>query len=74
MGGLPYIVEEGQVGSAVRVGEGGRFGAENSDAWRKIRQTQCAWASADDSLTETKYGPEQGYSNLMNIFSQVQAA
>jgi glycosyltransferase involved in cell wall biosynthesis len=25
------------------------------------------------SLSETKYGPEQGYSNLMNIFSQVQA-
>jgi hypothetical protein len=25
------------------------------------------------TLSETKYGPEQGYSNLMNIFSQVQA-
>ncbi len=25
-------------------------------------------------MTETKYGPEQGYSNLMEIFSQVQAA
>jgi glycosyltransferase involved in cell wall biosynthesis len=25
-------------------------------------------------LTETKYGPEQGYNNLMKIFSQVQAA
>jgi hypothetical protein len=25
-------------------------------------------------LSETKYGPEEGYSNLMKIFSQVQAA
>jgi hypothetical protein len=25
-------------------------------------------------LTETKYGPDEGYSNLMKIFSQVQAA
>jgi hypothetical protein len=26
------------------------------------------------TMSETKYGPDQAYRNLMNIFSQVQAA
>ena len=72
MGGLPYIVEDGHSGLL--------FEAGNVDEFvRKIQQMVNDPASAmrmgacGRHLSETKYGPEQSYSNLMNIFSQVKA-
>jgi glycosyltransferase involved in cell wall biosynthesis len=72
MGGLPYIVEEGQSGLLFESGK-------VEDLAQKIQRLAEDPAGAvrmgirGRSLSETKYGPEQGYSNLMNIFSQVQA-
>jgi glycosyltransferase involved in cell wall biosynthesis len=72
MGGLPYIVEEGQSGLLFESGK-------PEDLAQTIQRLAEDPAGAvrmglrGRSLSETKYGPEQGYSNLMNIFSQVQA-
>ena len=72
MGGLPYIVEDGQSGLLFESGN-------PEELAQKIRGLAEDPAGAvrmgirGRSLSETKYGPEQGYSNLMNIFSQVQA-
>jgi glycosyltransferase involved in cell wall biosynthesis len=71
MGGLPYIVEDGQSGLLFDAGDVGGLA-------QKIQQLADDPAGAvrmgirGRSLSETKYGPEQGYSNLMRIFSQVQ--
>ncbi len=73
MGGLPYIVEEGRSGFLFEAGK-------VSELAQKIRNLAGDPAAAirmgghGRRLTETKYGPEQGYKNLMSIFSQVQAA
>jgi glycosyltransferase involved in cell wall biosynthesis len=73
MGGLPYIVEEGKSGLLFEAGK-------VSELAEKIQQLADDPAGAvrmgirGRSLSETKYGPEQGYSNLMNIFSQVMEA
>jgi glycosyltransferase involved in cell wall biosynthesis len=72
MGGLPYIVEEGQSGLLFDAGK-------PEDLAQKIQRLADDPAIAvrmgmrGRSLSETKYGPEQGYSNLMKIFSQVQS-
>lgn len=73
IGGLPYIVEEGKCGLL--------FDAGNvAELTQKIRHLvdhpdeATRMGNCGRILTETKYGPEQAYSNLMNIFSQVQAA
>jgi glycosyltransferase involved in cell wall biosynthesis len=71
IGGLPYIVEDGQSGLLFEAGDVGGLA-------RKIQQLADDPADAvrmgvrGRRLSETKYGPEQGYSNLMKIFSQVQ--
>jgi glycosyltransferase involved in cell wall biosynthesis len=73
MGGLPYIVEENKSGLLFEAGK-------SDDLARKVKQLADDPASAvrmganGRHLSETKYGPEQGYMNLMNIFSQVQTA
>ncbi len=73
MGGLPYIVEDGQCGLLFEAGK-------VNELIQKIQYLADDPASATRMgacgrrLSETKYGPEQGYSNLMAIFSQVQAA
>jgi glycosyltransferase involved in cell wall biosynthesis len=72
MGGLPYIVEDGQSGLLFEAGK-------VEELVQKIQRLAGDPAGAvrmgaqGRSLSETKYGPDQGYSNLMNIFSQVQA-
>jgi glycosyltransferase involved in cell wall biosynthesis len=72
MGGLPYIVEDGQSGLLFEAGK-------VEELVQKIQRLAEDPAGAvrmgarGRSLSETKYGPDQGYSNLMNIFSQVQA-
>lgn len=71
MGGLPYIVDDGKTGLLFEAGKA-------SELAQKIQQLVDDPAAAarmgarGRSLSETKYGPEQGYANLMNIFSQVQ--
>jgi glycosyltransferase involved in cell wall biosynthesis len=72
MGGLPYIVDDGKTGLLFEAGN-------VNELAQKIQQLADDPAAAASmgargrTLSETKYGPEQGYSNLMNIFSQVQA-
>jgi glycosyltransferase involved in cell wall biosynthesis len=72
MGGLPYIVEDGQSGLLFESGNVGelvqRIQRLADDPAGAVRM-----GGRGRNLSETKYGPEQGYSNLMNIFSQVQA-
>jgi glycosyltransferase involved in cell wall biosynthesis len=73
MGGLPYIVEEGKSGLLFEAGQSAELAqqiqylADHPD--EAARMGRCG-----RSLTESKYGPEQGYSSLMNIFQQVQTA
>lgn len=72
MGGLPYIVEDEKSGLLFEAGKPEQLAA-------KIQQLVNDPAAAlrmgarGRELSETKYGPEQGYKNLMSIFSQVQA-
>jgi len=72
MGGLPYIVEDGQSGLLFDSGKVEHLAKQiqrlADDPAGAVRMGERA-----RHLSETKYGPEQGYSNLMNIFSQVQA-
>jgi glycosyltransferase involved in cell wall biosynthesis len=72
MGGLPYIVEEGQSGLLFEAGKASelaqRIQSLVDDPAGAVRMGACG-----RRLSETKYGPEQGYSNLMKVFSQVQA-
>jgi glycosyltransferase involved in cell wall biosynthesis len=73
LGGLPYIVEEGKSGLLFEAGNAGELAQRIQHLVDRpaeaVRMGECG-----RRLTETKYGPEQGYSNLMKIFSQVQAA
>jgi glycosyltransferase involved in cell wall biosynthesis len=72
MGGLPYIVEEGKSGLLFEAGK-------PEELARKIRQfvdhpdKAARMGACGRALSETKYGPQQAYNNLMKIFSQVQS-
>jgi glycosyltransferase involved in cell wall biosynthesis len=72
MGGLPYIVDDGKSGLLFEAGKVGdlvmKIQQLIDDPAGAVRMGACA-----RRLSETKYGPDQGYSNLMNVFSQVQA-
>jgi glycosyltransferase involved in cell wall biosynthesis len=72
MGGLPYIVDEGQSGLLFDAGKVSelvqKIQSLVDDPAGAVRMGACG-----RRLSETKYGPEQGYSNLMKVFSQVQA-
>jgi glycosyltransferase involved in cell wall biosynthesis len=72
MGGLPYIVEEGQSGLLFESGNVEEL-AQTIQRLAEDPAGAVRMGIRGRSLTETKYGPEQGYSNLMDIFSQVQA-
>src|SRR5713226_5920863 len=72
MGGLPYIVEDGQSGLLFDSGKVDQLAKQIQRLADDTSGAVRMGARARD-LSETKYGPEQGYSNLMNIFSQVQA-
>jgi glycosyltransferase involved in cell wall biosynthesis len=73
LGGLPYIVEEGKSGLLFEAGNVGelaqRIQSLVDQPAEAARMGECA-----RQLSETKYGPEQGYRNLMEIFAQVRAA
>ncbi|MFZ0732903.1 MAG: glycosyltransferase family 4 protein [Candidatus Sulfotelmatobacter sp.] len=73
MGGLPYIVEEGKCGLLFEAGN-------VSELTQKIQHLAdhpgeaARMGDCGRLLTETKYGPEKAYSNLMEIVSQVRTA
>jgi glycosyltransferase involved in cell wall biosynthesis len=70
LGGLPHIVEEGKTGLLYRPGDA-------ADLVEKIRSLLSRPAQIAEmgnrgrQLAETRYGPQESYSNLMNIFAQV---
>jgi glycosyltransferase involved in cell wall biosynthesis len=71
MGGLPYIVEDGQSGLLFEAGQVDQL-AQKIKQFAENPASAAAMGACGRRLTETKYGPEQGYQNLMSIFSQVQ--
>jgi glycosyltransferase involved in cell wall biosynthesis len=72
LGGLPYIVEEGKSGLLFEAGNVGELSQRIQ--YLVDRPAEAArMGEYGRRLSETKYGPEQGYRNLMNIFSQVQS-
>lgn len=73
MGGLPYIVEEGKSGLLFESGNAGEL-AGRIQYLADRPEEAMRMGACGRHLTETKYGPEQGYSNLKEIFSQVKAA
>ena len=73
LGGLPYIVDDGQTGLLFEAGKIGELVQKIQHLVDNPTDAERMGASGR-RLSETKYGPEQGYSNLMKIFSQVQAA
>jgi len=73
MGGLPYIVEEGRSGLLFEAGKVDQL-AERVRVVAGNSARAATMGSYGRQLSETKYGPQQGYTNLMKIFSQVQAA
>jgi glycosyltransferase involved in cell wall biosynthesis len=70
LGGLPHIVEEGKTGLLYRPGDA-------ADLVEKIRYLLSHPAQIAEmgtrgrQLAETRYGPQESYSSLMNIFAQV---
>ena len=70
LGGLPHIVEEGKTGLLYRPGDA-------ADLVEKVRNLLSRPAQIAEmgnrgrQLAETRYGPQESYSNLMNIFAQV---
>ncbi len=72
MGGLPYIVDEGQSGLLFEAGKAGEL-AQKIQSLVGDPAGAARMGACGRRLSETKYGPEQGYNNLMKVFSQVQA-
>jgi glycosyltransferase involved in cell wall biosynthesis len=71
MGGLPYIVENGKSGLLFESGKVDEL-AQRIQELANDPAAAVRMGTQGRKLSETKYGPEQGYSNLMKIFSQVQ--
>jgi glycosyltransferase involved in cell wall biosynthesis len=70
LGGLPHIVEEGKTGLLYRPGDA-------ADLVEKIRcllthpERIAEMGNRGRQLAETRYGPQESYSNLMTIFDKV---
>ncbi len=73
LGGLPYIVEDGKSGMLFEAGNVSEL-AQRIQALVDRPADAVRMGERGRRLTETKYGPEQGYNNLMNIFRQVKTA
>ena len=73
MGGLPYIVEEGKSGLLFESGKANEL-AQKVQYLVDHPDEAARMGLRGRQLTETKYGPDEGYRNLMGIFSQVQPA
>lgn len=70
MGGLPYIVEEGKSGLLFEAGQANELAQRVQYLVAHPTEAE-SMGRRGRSLVETKYGPEEGYKNLMGIFSQV---
>jgi len=70
LGGLPNVVEDGKTGLLYRSGD-------VSDLVEKVRYLLsnpariAEMGSCGRRVAETRFGPQESYSNLMNIFAQV---
>lgn len=73
IGGLPYIVEDQKSGLLFEPGKADEL-AQKIQYLVEHKDEAANMGECGRRLTETKYGPDQGYSNLMEIFSQVQSA
>jgi len=73
MGGLPDIVDDGKSGLLFEAGKVSEL-AEKIQTLVKDPASAARLGAYGRVLSETRYGPEQGYRNLMSIFSQVQVA
>ncbi len=71
IGGLPYIVEEGKSGLLFAAGQAGELAQRIRYLVEHPAEAESMGRRGRD-LVETKYGPEEGYENLMSIFAQVQ--
>ncbi len=71
MGGLPYIVEEGKSGFLFEAGNSAEL-AQRIQYLAEHPGEAESMGRHGRMLTATKYGPDEAYKNLMNIFSQVQ--
>lgn len=71
MGGLPYIVEDGTSGLLFDAGQVGEL-AQRIQYLVEHTAEAVTMGRRGRYLVETKYGPEEGYENLMGVFSQVQ--
>jgi glycosyltransferase involved in cell wall biosynthesis len=70
IGGLPYVVEEGQTGYLFEPGNADDLIA----TVKRLRSSPAAGATMGRlgrQLVETKYGPEASYNTLMQIFHKV---
>ena len=70
IGGLPYVVEEGQTGYLFEPGNADDLVA----TVKRLRNEPAAGATMGRlgrQLVETKYGPEASYNTLMQIFHKV---
>jgi glycosyltransferase involved in cell wall biosynthesis len=72
MGGLPFIVEEGKSGLLFEAGKREELAKKIQHLVNNPEEATRMGAHAR-TLSETKYGPQQAYSNLMDIFFQVQS-
>ncbi len=73
IGGLPYIVEEGKSGLLFETGQANEL-AQKVQYLVDHQDEAMRMGQRGRQLTETKYGPDEGYRNLMGICSQVQSA
>jgi glycosyltransferase involved in cell wall biosynthesis len=71
IGGLPHIVEEGRTGLLFEAGQPHDLAQKIRRLVERPEQT-AAMGQYARGLSETKYGPEQGYRNLLSIFSEAQ--
>jgi glycosyltransferase involved in cell wall biosynthesis len=73
IGGLPHIIEEGKSGLLFEAGKDEEL-ASKVNYLAQHREEAASMGRYARLLSETRYSPEQGYKNLMSIFSQVQTA
>jgi glycosyltransferase involved in cell wall biosynthesis len=72
IGGLPYVIDEGKAGLLFEAGNHDEL-ADKILQLIHHREEAVRMGRYARLLSETKYSPEQGYRNLMSIFSQVQS-
>jgi glycosyltransferase involved in cell wall biosynthesis len=70
LGGLPYVVEESKSGLLFEAGHVDQLAQKVRFLWEHPDEAE-RMGEYGHQLSKTKYSPEQGYRNLINIFSQI---